>query len=508
MSRLTGNAYADRQTAGVVVEAESGPVKWSGSSDFTELWVKKPIGDDQGAPYPVDHRSMAPLYGLTGPVDPVNPIDSHNFPVIDRKWTHYSLYRTIDIGSGTTASPKQSGDVNAYYWVADIPVVRVLRVAVASTGSPGIKNNQYVSKFNSKNYGETYSTDLNKAVFLYDETTGTVLSSSGSPSGNQISELELDATGTFWTMGAYDTGTPGNNYIATIGGQCNKVFVVSKSGTTLTAISGNGFSGTDLGKRIVFTDGSSVTITAYIGPTSVTVTNTIPDTTIAYGAVDGMSTYFTDSITDHVLAPDIVTYGAVAGDANHSSWPLLSRTMIEMPAVTQGDVAPGWIGAITRNKSNGFYGELNALLEKHLGYYVPDFQELNTRNDQILRIKAITNGFVVSCKNSTFFAPFNSVASNNDPLTDIVTNYLTQLYPIDEGVGILDSDSAISDLAGNEIEICSDMGIRQCDGTKLGPDITFDLMQSAMLDLHKNFALSSDPVNGLGIYGSKGDLSV
>lgn len=488
LSRLSGSGIRDRDTPGVVVEAESGPVKWAGSTpDYGAVWH----------PYPIDTAHGHPIGTM------VNPAPAENPSAVERKWTHYTVYRTIDIGKGTTASPKQQGSPNLGYWVADVPMCRPMAVASSFDDVHHSSKLQILGGFT----GSFTKADIGSTIRIHDVgAAGAVIGSYLiSNSSLNLTLLQSGPSSYVYCDGSHTT--PVGYTVGELGG-CASVLLAQQTGTLVTATAGTPFTADDVGKRLVRDDGTEVTVTSFVDASHVNVDSAEVRTAVFAACFSPASRSFFDDVKDHILAPNIVTYDVAPGDANHSDWPLRSRLMTEIPAVDQGVVAPGWMVATANGGNTGYYGQVNDLIERHIGYYVADRQYFNIESEKIFRLRKLTHVVMVYCRNSSHALQLNSRQNETDALTGTTVSWLSQLLPVSQAIGLLDAESVVSDIEGNDICLCNDYSLRSCNGSTFGTNIFLDRLQVLIYAMHNKFTMHTDLINGIIAWGSQGDLSL
>jgi hypothetical protein len=440
LTRLSGTGNTrDRNTSGVKIELETGGVKYSKTEfDYGEIWQDAEVNSP-------NNIKVSPL---TCPVDPITGTPHTHF-------THYSVYRTLNIGSsgvdGVTGSPNNT---ELYIWVADVPIVKAFTA------------NQLGNAVGASKGAFTVA-DVGSTLLFADGSTTTietVLRSGEVTVSNSQTVLEQSAV---------------------IGS--TTVLTASQSGTTVTRTGGRTFAVTDVGKTLWWADGRTSIITDHISATQVTV-NTSQTVESMGATLDPVSRSYNDTFTDDEVRINI------------GAWVLFSRFFDALPQTNVGLVVPGFMFAAQSNSNNVFYCGMEKDFEYLTGYYYPRTQFAYIK-DNIVALREFPDRLIVYCKNSTHEIPLNNfqieeISSIGVSLTTIVGQNV-----VDQSIGCADIGSIRAFGYGKEMMVTNDFGLRHFDGQQFTENLVQNRIMKEMLKMQPAFASSYDEENGYILCG-------
>ena len=435
--RLSGNGDRDRNTEEVVIEVESGSVKFDKvNNDYGETWLADEIASDYNNT----------VGDMTLPTDSITGLKQSHF-------THYGKYRTLNIGPGGVDPITGTGNnTELYVWVADVPISKAFTASQA-----GLTITATVGSFSQDDVGSTlyYASGFSTVIYAVTDSSSALAC----------------------TYGIQDSQS------AAIGG--GDIFTVSQSGTTVTATTGRSFAATDVGKFLFYANGKKVIITAYLTTTTVTVSTS--ETITSQGAtLDPVSRKFNDTTSDTVLRQRI------------GAWVLFGRFYEPIPQTNTGVITPGFMFSAQRYGNYCYYCELSQGFEYMAGYYYP-LQYLYLK-DIVECLRSFPDKCIVYCKTSVYNIPLNTFNTTEIPGTGATYTVLPNQGVVDGDIGCFDYGSVQSFADGRDIMVNSDFGIRIFDGTKFSDNIIYNRIMKRIMKCQTAFASSYDEENGYMLY--------
>lgn len=440
MSRLSGSGSTrNRNTDGVEVELETGGVKYSKTEfDYGEAWQDRPV----------DSANSILVSPLTCPRDEITD-EAHTH------FTHYSIYRTLNIGpsgvDGITGSPNNT---ELYIWVADVPIVKAFKASQSGTTVTAS-----IGKFTQDDVGNT---------LLYADgrsTTITVLLRSN--------EVTVSDSLTVSSQSAVIGSTT--------------VMTAYQSGTTLNRTGGRTFKAGDVGKTFWWADGTSTIVTEFINISQVSVSES---KTVAQQAIttDPISRKFDDIYTDDQVR------------VNVGAWVLFGRFFEALPPANLGIVVPGFMFTCQTNGNNILYCGMEKDFEYLTGYYYPKSQFAYIK-DSINAIREYPDRLIVFCKNTTHEIPLNNFQIEEISSIGVSITTIVGQNVIDQNIGVAGRGSIKPYGYGEEIMVTDDGGIRTFDGQRFSDNLVENRIMKEMLKMQSEFAASYDEENGYIICG-------
>jgi hypothetical protein len=457
MSRLSGSGVKrDRNSSGVTILQESGPVKWSGSAkDYTGCWDAEEWG-----------ASTSPtaqcLSGFKVPTDPVTGSP-------ERHWTHYTRYDSLTIG--TNGTDPVTGAVNnpeSFLWHSDVPVCKAFYGAIAEECS------EYYFNLYSDDSGEFSDDDIGCDLVWYD----------GDTVGSYTIEAVISPTK------ARVTGPSGeqNVLLGAIGiDSASDVMSLSQTGNSVTIDFGtHSMSSADVGKIIHWCDGSYSVISAFDGCNTWTVLDS--NTRVGPPAcMNPTARQINTTKTDASLR------------ATGLGWTLTKRLFEEIPTGNTGVIIPGYLFVAQANGDMIYYSEASENLAPYFGYYHPAYQYLKME-DLIRNLSVFPDRIIVYRYGSTSDIVTNTFTYQTDEAGNEVAIVAGQ-NTIDHNLGLSDFNSFVKIENGLDLCINQDMGWRIFNGMKYSDNMAADKIMAAMNGINKSVSLTYDPINGVTLWG-------
>lgn len=418
MSRLSGDGIRDRTTEGVKIEQESGSnVYNSDLIDYGAYWKISPV------------ITGITIADLTCPVDSVDPSKKQSH------WTHYSIYRTKDIGNAGDAI---SNSPVVYIWVADVAICKSF--FASANGQP--QNTITATS------GIFEPSDTNSVFTFADGSTGTL--------------TYVSSTTAIWSGNGIKAGQAG-----VIGAGLG--YVASQSTTQVTSTT-SAFSSTDVGKTIFWSDGTRSYISGYTSDQVVTVLDSTTRDSLAFVITPTSRKYY-DTTIDETMQGRL-----------EAGFSLQQRFWEPLPACNIGTLAPGFMIVAEQNNGYVWYSQMPLSMTYITGYYYSPYQWMYLK-DEIQAITEHTDKVVVWCKRSRHSLPVNLTQDYVLDKVGISYTVLGGSAPIDQSVGILDRGALCYLDNGNIFFISNEPSIRIFDGEK---DINVDGVTDFSQDKIKN----------------------
>lgn len=365
------------------------------------------------------------VQGFTVPVQSASPSDP------EWHYTHYGVYRTLDVGDGgTNPITGEGNDPERYIWCKDL---RMSGAFLASKTTTGVV---------TASIGEFEEADVGTVIEWYEGTRDLITSYVSS------TQVIVDEGGEYY-------------YEEPIEGPCaignGRVIGASQSGTTVTRTIGGSFSSGDVGKTIVWADGYTSIITGYINANKVTVCPS-QDREYQGMTLDWTGRNLQDTIDDDNLRP------------RQRSWLIKNRAWDVLPLTNIGRYMPGWVFSAVRGESKFYYTQLAAATKYLAGYYNP-LQENDDCKDAIQSIEEYPNRIVIFCTNSVYGGPTNTSVQISVPGTGEFINVFSGIQLLAESVGVTDYGSIVNVNEGMQLMITGEPAVRMFDGFKFGDNL-------------------------------------
>lgn len=458
LTRMPGFGNRNRQTPGVNIEMETGTnVVDDNFNDYGVLWSASGVG------------SGNPLVGgsLTNSLDPIDPTSVNQEP------THYSLYRTMDIGTnGTDVLEGEGNNTELFVWVEDIPVGKALTVTVSGTTCT-----------NTVGYFEDM--DIGSVINVYDGTAEyerTIASRTSSTVVELASALPSGATSQPACIGA---GT---------------LMSASQSGNVVTSEASGlfTFASGDIGKTIYWTDGDYSIISGLTSSTVVGVADS--ETRSAQGAmIDPRVRNFRDVLADRPEDGESWTLDQLS--SRIAGYTLQNRFWTAVPNGNLGVIVPGFTFVAPANSKFLYYSQLPIGYEYMMGHYNAGYQFTRLK-DAINNLIEYPNSVIVRCKTSTYDIPINTF---NEVIIEGLGEYVAVISAqnlVDESIGSTDKGGSVWTDEGLEYVITNEPAIRLFNGQKYGENIATDRIMDDLRKMNAAYAATYDPFNGFIFWAS------
>lgn len=352
----------------------------------------------------------------------------------DPEWhfTHYSIYRTLDIGEhGTDPVTGQGNDVERYIWCYDL---RIAAAFLLSKNASGLAT-AVVGEFAPEDEGsviewEDGDRDL---IFQWISSTQVLLTDIGGEP--------------YFDEPKYGAAAIGDG----------RVFRASQVGNVVTISQGDTVTSADERKTIYWADGSYSYIIDYLNANQVRVHDS--ETRSSQGmTLDPIGRNYYDRTPDSVLFD------------RTKSYTLKNRAWERLPLTNTGKVVPGWIFCAVREQQKVYYQQYDPGFKYLVGGHNP-IQEITDCKDAIKRIEEFSNRIIVYCSNSVYGGPTNTSIEIKVEGTGEFINVFAGLQLLVEELGVPDYGSVKPINLSQQVCRTSDYGLRIFNGFKFGPNL-------------------------------------
>lgn len=325
---------------------------------------------------------------------------SYKLKTVFEHWTHYSIYRTLDIGEdGVDPITGQGNNKELYVWVADIPIIKAFGCDTNSTtkvlslvaGSPSVFTPD----------------DVGKQIVFQNNSTAIIESYASA------SLVMLDSVASFSGVSAL-IGASGSY----------KNDLATKSGTTVTCSNLNFNNGCTVGDAIFWEDGSVDIYVAWLTDTTFQVSSSGTKTSQAI-ARDPAQCNFYDRISDDTLRTRI------------NGFALKNRFWVNLPNANTGIISDGFLICGERGKKDVSYCQMASDREYLWGYYNAAHQYTSYR-DTLTRIAFCNDNAVVFLQNSIHRIPLNNYSEITLEEVGEIVVVLTGTAPVSPETGCKD----------------------------------------------------------------------
>jgi len=364
---------------------------------------------------------------------------------ISDTFTHYTVYRTLDVSSaedvsGALSASRVVNDRNRFTWVADIPMVKPL-LGYISGGK------LFIDSYAMNVY------DIGSMVGFLRETTW--------------EEYEILDIG-------YDAGKP--HYVLSnaqsVGSTYNKVPLVIGSDTVFLGsvdingvVGGYTFSGSDIGKTLFWSDGSSTLIVDVVSGVARVLGRQVKADQACSLNPNGRS--FNDTVSDFTL------------ESRFKSFPLTTRFFDRMPDSSIGCVIPGFV--LTADRGFGEFNYCSTYLPSLIGYHHRSGQSNDTIVDGIQSITWNKSSVSIKTNQKTFVLRTEQAYNAGDPKFN--ESFFTFPDPtiVTDQIGVNAVSHVVSTGDGVELVYTNEPAIRIYDGEKYGKDISADRVRDTFI---------------------------
>lgn len=325
-----------------------------------------------------------------------------NVPEDEWHWTHYTLYRTLNL-KGENPATLELNTPNKFFWVGDY---RVGAAFLASRSSDNIVTST-IGVFEEADVGTPLVWEDGEVDTIYEYINSNQVSVNPSIRDYISTSKPLQA--------------------CAIGG--GEVIRASQSGHTVTRSHGETFAVTDVRKTIIWSDGEYSIITAYVDANTVTVSDS--NTRVSQGITfDSVSRVVSDLVPDDDLrSREDELYVGLLG---HRYW-------VPLPLCNLGKIIPNFLVVGIRGTPDVYYSQLGTTLKYLSGYYLEGRQKVDRIEDGVNAIWQMPNRIIFFCYGSTW------AATTNKPKTFELPQYgesysILQVDIVDH-IGVVDTGS-------------------------------------------------------------------
>jgi len=451
MSRIAGTSLTRNRTDSQVLQ-QSGPSEASLTTMRDYGTLSKATAIDSG----VNGMTVGDL------VTPVVPGGSTRIG----GWTHYSLYRSLDIGAN--GKDAQNGVVNNKelpIWLADVPVAKAIICSQESA---------------------SYTVIATAGAFSQDDVGSTI--DWGDGQTRVIDRVLSSSNVSVTTAVAHASGS------AAIGGGSVGTAAQAVSGSetigkaTVTKSAGPDFTASDVGRTIFWPTGITSVVVRFIDTAHVEVDINTAISSTACTWNEYNRKYF-DITTDVVLRSRIAGFSMV------------NRFFSPLPNCNTGAVSGAFIFGAVRDTPNVVYSQIPDDMDYYGGYYNEAYQVDNMKG-AIQRLSEFEDRVAVYLKNSTLYIPTNSYGTKKiDAVGEVVIITLGH-YELSGDFGVNHHSSVFRVAKGRDIVINSDGGVRFCDGSKYSDNLAQDRLMTRLKKIQAPVSIHYHPLTGLLIWCS------
>ena len=427
-----------------------------------------------------DSVSNTNIYESSYTVESLNvPTVATEATVRQQHWTHYTIYRTTDIGfNGVTPRVNEATGEDlvplTFTWVRD------LRISAAFYGSKD------VAGLVTAEVGTFEEADVGTALEWEDGDVDTIIEYIDS------GHVKVSTAGHY-----YETAKP-LQAIAIGGGKVIRASQADGVITIESVYNNLRFSCDDVGKTITWSTGEYSVIIEYISPTQVRVADDIDKNTQGI-TLDAVSRNFTDLTTDAELRDR--QGERHVGLLNHRFWMALPNSNIIR-------IVPGFLLVAQRLNKKVYYSQIEVQKSYLAGYHLELEQQIDKIQEPVHEILKAPNYFVVLCDKTTWGGPTN----NPDivKLPEFGEEYaVLHVDVIDNAIGCVDFKS-IQEIIHGVFEMhCSDDTWRQFSNLRYSEDLSViietgqDAIKKDLKELWNLFTSSYSKILGHIIWGRR-----
>jgi hypothetical protein len=458
LSRIPGFGNRNRQSPGAIIEMETGSnIADDNYQDYGLVWSASGVSSG----------NSLTIGSLTNSVDPITPTN------INQEATHYTLYRSLDVGvNGTDPIGGAGNNPEQLIWVEDVPVAKAFTVTVSGTTC-------------TNTIGTFDATDIGSIISIYD----------GVNSYNRTIDSGLSSTVVTLSSSLPSGAT---SQPANIGGATSLSLSQSGDVVSVEASGLSVFASGDVGKTLYWTDGDYGVVKSFTDSGTVIVHNS--DTKATQGAcMDPTSRQYRDIMQDDPATGE--AYNIDQLRVRIGSYLLQQRFWQSLPNSNIGVIVPGFMFVAPRNSKYMYYSQMPVGYEYLMGYYKPDVQFTRFK-DAINNMVEFPNTLIVRCNTSTYDLPLNTFETIRDDSTGEAYLVISSQNVLDESVGSTDFGGSVKTDEGVEIVITNEPAIRLFDGQKYSENLATDRIMKQLQKMNAVYAASYDPINGLIFWGS------
>lgn len=456
-------------------------------------------------------------------------------------WTHYSIYRTMDIGeNGIDPITGQGNNKERYVWVNDVTLVKTFKCTISSGLDKRVTATSSVFEASDVGSSIVFSNGVTKVIASYTSATEVDVTSLSGLDDDDVLSGTIGAqytclatkSGTTITVGPTGTGTAiitaiDGTGIGTVVPTIDYSFSSLNVGDTISIDYGNGYndytilsklansitiqtpllsadapknciynfgsqtlSGPSVGQRIFWEDGSYDIITAVSNDDKTFTVETSGTKTIQGMAVNPTSRKFVDNVADTTLETRI------------SAFSLLNRFWEALPNLNTGIISNGFLLGAVRNTNQIDYCQMADGYEYLAGYHNAA-KQIALFKDPITRVILENDNAMVLCRGSMHRIPLNNYIEDKIESIGEVVVVLAGSAVVSPDIGMSDFGAMKMLTAYSAIIITSDNELRVLEYTS-APQLSDDLAKDRFRKrLRKNVGratISYDKINGILIW--------
>lgn len=390
-------------------------------------------------------------------------------------WTHFSIYRTLDIGEkGVDPITSQGNNKELYVWVGDFKIVNAFK---CTTVTPG--GDDTVRTLTATSAVFTVA-EVGSTIAFRDGRHGTI---TGFTSSSVVTLLVA------WGTGVQETAAVG-----VIGCSDDRIDLMSQAGTTVTRMDMN-FQAAMVNSPIYWQDGSISLITAIPDVHTCTVAQSA--TKASQGAVvvsivgDEDYRYVKDNISDDTLRTRIAYFT------------LKNRFWEPLANCDTGIISNGFLLGAIRGAKRVYYGQVIPEFSHLWGYHNTEKQIIDYK-DPIAKINYSNDFAIVHCYGSHHAIPLNNYIEEKIEEIGEVVIVLTGTSVLSPDIGLIDYGSLIVLNSATMAMITNDNELQLLTYNGGSFQFSGDLSAnrfSRRLKLNANYSAAAyDKVNGLIIW--------
>lgn len=445
LSRLDGSGERNRQSTGVSIKTDSGTcLVDSNYKDYGERQTGEPI----------DGTNTHFIDGLTIPLAEDSDTDR------ERHWTHFSIWRTADIGTnGVDPILGEGNNPELYAWVEDVPVSKSFTGTI--TGTAGSVDTGYISEY-----------DVGSDLYVWVTSAYT-----------SHTITDVDESAQTFTIGS-SVASPVVETPMYIGATAACTF--SADAGVLTPDVGDTFTSDDIGRTITTASGLYLHIIDVSGGNAIIVEQ---DTIAADAGCWGEGGRgYRDSLPDEDLRPRFAGY------------PLFQRLYEPIPTSDMGVITGGMLYCAELNGNYVYYSQVPDGFEYLAGYYHPQYQ-LFVVKDSIRAVKEFSDRLAVYCANSTTTVTTNTYSSVSIPTIGVEVAVVSSQNVSDASIGVLDYGSIYPIDTDKHIMITNEPAIRVFDGYKYSDNLASQRIMNILRSLRSTTSAVYIPNKGYSLWG-------
>jgi len=400
------------------------------------------------------------------------PLSSASAKGEDLHWTHYSIWRTLNLGdAGINPYDNSTNSPGRFYHVDDVLIVKAMKVGRTGASELTVARGYGVPQ--GFDVGATIQVWGSSAAFTYTISTVT---------DNAIAVSET-----------LDASIASSGAVAVIGG--NKCFIGTTDGTAvITRTGGATLTSAENGKTLFSSDSlDPLTIVSVDGSGNVTVDRTLTTGMTLYLGCSPISRTFHDTVTDDLLRVR----------------PLVKqRYWTPVDNWTVGVVSNGFIAGGIAGDHNFQYSEIG---NKQWAGYHNNGVQIDSLEDQVVAISVVNDLIIVYCKENIFVYDTNGMSKQSslteDPeagtqLGELPVYVFNGRKPI-KGTGMYDRGTLQKDKNGNDIFETNRNETVVFNGSELSPSMTAGRIMNKITKLQRLSASAYSRTYGYLRFGTE-----